>query len=181
MKLLARGKRGLIYLDGKTLIKKTNPKTFAINTINTEIFWLKRLNKFNIGPNLLESGDNWFRMEYIKGILLKDFLKNYDKKELKKVILEILKPCRILDKLKVNKFEMHSPLKHAIIKWKLFGYKVTLLDFERCRATENPKNVSQFYHFIQIHLNCGGKVLNALKEYQKKQNDENFKEFYSII
>jgi len=57
----------------------------------------------------------------------------------------LLDQCYSMDKLMVNKEEMHHPLKHVIVT--NVGNPV-LLDFERCSNTEKPKNVTQFIEFI---------------------------------
>ena len=40
---------------------------------------------------------------------------------------------------------MHHPVKHIIIGK---NRKPVLIDFERCRKTEKPKNVTQFCQFL---------------------------------
>src|SRR3989344_2388730 len=63
--------------------------------------------------------------EFVEGKYILDFLKKASKKEASKILKEVFRQLRIMDKLKVNKKEMHKPLKHIII-----GKKVVLLDFE---------------------------------------------------
>ena len=67
-----------------------------------------------------------------------------NKNNIKKILEKIFDQCFIMDKLGINKFEMHHPYKHILIN----KDKVTFLDFERCRFTEDPKNVSQLCDFI---------------------------------
>ena len=74
-----------------------------------------------------------------------EFLEISSKKNIKQIILKIFDQMKKLDDLKINKYEMHHPLKHVLIDNK---NKVTLLDFERAKYSENPKNVTQFSDFI---------------------------------
>jgi len=104
---------------------------------------LKILNKHKIGPRIIEIGEDYFCYEFIKGETLKDFLKN--KKNYKKVLENIMHQCEIMDELKINKEEMHKPLKNIIIKNKI----PVIIDFERCHFTSRPKNVNQFKEFLR--------------------------------
>ena len=138
MKYFNKGKRGKIFLEGSIAIKKGEPKH-----ILNEVKWLKKLNKYDIGPKLISSGKNYFRYKFVKGIFITKYIEERDKNKIKKVLINVLKQCRVLDKLKVNKLEMHNPYKHVII-----GRKVVMIDFERCYETLKPKNVSQFCQFL---------------------------------
>ena len=57
------------------------------------------------------------------------------------VIIKILKQLYRLDQLKVNKEELHHPYKHILVTNE--GEPV-LIDFERCKETEKPTNITQF-------------------------------------
>ncbi len=143
----SKGKRGLIYTfkKNKTLIalKIKNPESRAFNRIENEINFLKLLNKYKIGPKLIEYCENYFCYKFIEGITLKEFLK--ENKNPKKVLDKIMDQCKILDKLKINKEEMHKPLKNIIIANNI----PVLIDFERCHYTSRPKNVNQFKEFLR--------------------------------
>ncbi len=145
--IFAKGKRGIIYTfknNNKTFaIKIKNPESQAILRINNEANFLKILNKYNIGPKLLESGEDYLIYEFIKGKTLKEFMKA--KKLSKKIINGIISQCKILDNLKINKEELHNPVKNIIIS----KNKPILIDFERCRFTSRPKNLNQFKQFLR--------------------------------
>ena len=146
--LFAKGKRGLIYLvkkENKILaLKIKNPSSEAIARIQNEANFLKLLNKHKIGPKLIDFSEDYILYEFISGITLKEFLKN--NKLSKKIVNEIVRQCKILDKLKINKEEMHSPLKNIIITK---SKKPVLIDFERCKFTQRPKNLNQFKQFLR--------------------------------
>ena len=50
-----------------------------------------------------------------------------------------------MDKLNVDKEEMHHPVKHVIIGK---NNKASLIDFERCHEVKKGKNVTQFCQFL---------------------------------
>ena len=89
--------------------------------------------------------ENYFAYEFVVGKFIMEFLEISSKKNIKQIILKIFDQMKKLDDLKINKYEMHHPLKHVLIDNK---NKVTLLDFERAKYSENPKNVTQFSDFI---------------------------------
>ncbi len=155
--LEARGKRGIVYsaLKGKkkVAIKVSNPKSEAINRIENEALWLKKLNEHHIGPKLFEFHQAepevpaYIIMEFVEGKQILDFLEDekVKKADIEKVIRRVMKQLLTLDGLQVNKEEMHWPIKHIIIPQ---NNSPTLIDFERCRKTERPKNVTQFCQFL---------------------------------
>ena len=103
------------------------------------------------------------------------------KNKVKKVLIDILKQCKVLDKLKVNKLEMHNPYKHIII-----GKKIVMIDFERCYKTLKPKNVSQFCQFLisrnikkvldkkKIKIDKR-KLIKLVKKYKESYNEKDFR------
>ncbi|HLD15682.1 MAG TPA: hypothetical protein VJB94_03840 [Candidatus Nanoarchaeia archaeon] len=179
MEYLTKGKRGLIFVDyvngKKVVIKKGNPKSAAINRIENEIEFLNILNKYKIGPKLLLYNEDSFTMEFVEGRLFDDWLKeNYDKK----VVVKIMKQCYLLDKLKINKFELTNPVKHIIIK----DNNPVMIDFERCKRTLSPKNVTQFVQFLR-NRNLVKKegLIQALKDYHNNSSINNFKKILNFL
>ncbi len=183
MEYFAKGKHGRIYLDSGYAVKKADKER-----IKNEVKWLKLLNKYDIGPKLVSYGKSYFRYRFIKGEFIINFIENNKKKIIKKILLDVLKQCRMLDILKVNKKEMHNPFKHIIIK----KNKAFMIDFERCYKTNKPKNVTQFCQFIlsnklnKILINKSIKInrekmLKVLIKYKHNQNEENFNEILDLI
>lgn len=186
---LAKGKRSVVYsgfLGKKRVVIKIEKKTDAKNVIKNEAKWLKLLNKHGIGPKLYKEGKNYIVCEYIKGDRIIDWLKKNKKNRTLKILKEVLKECRTLDKLKVNKKELQRPVKHIII-----DKKARMIDFERCKKTEKPKNVTQFCQFLmstnvsQILKKKGieidkKKFIKLLKEYKKEQTEKNFKRILNL-
>ncbi|HLC63444.1 MAG TPA: hypothetical protein VJJ21_03930 [Candidatus Nanoarchaeia archaeon] len=180
MQFLAKGKRGTVYIEGKCIIKKASSYQ-----IKNEVDWLKKLNKRKIGPKLVDCGDDWFKAEYIKGERIEEYVQRAEIKEIAKILRDCLKQCRIMDSLKMNKKEMHHPYKHVIIR----KNKPRFIDFERCKITENPKNITQFCQYIlKLALLFPGKVnvnreemIKAMKEYKRNQNEKSFRKILKLI
>ena len=107
--------------------------------------WLKKLNKEKIGPKLLIAKNDYVIYEYVKGEFILDFIEKANKEQIIKVLRKSFEQCFALDKIKVNKEEMHHPVKHILVDDKL---NVVMLDFERTHYTNKPKNVTQFCQFI---------------------------------
>ena len=185
--IFARGKRGIIYKEGNTIIKVKNPESKAIARIENEAEYLKLLNKHNIGPKLISFKNNKLKYKFIKGYYIIDFFKKNSKKRIIKVLKNVLSQCFIIDKLKINKLEMHHPVKHIII-----DKKPVLIDFERCYKTDNPKNVTQFIQFVisknlrdillKKKIKINRKIMIRLaKEYKNDMNKNNFNKVLKII
>jgi len=149
IKKIAKGHRGLIYkakLKGKDIvIKKKRPESKAKARMKNEANWLKILNKKGIGPKFRFSNKDYFAYDYVEGIFLPLFIEKTNKVKIKKVLTEVMKQCFILDRLGINKEEMHRPLKHIIVDKNL---KVTMIDFERMHKTKKPKNITQFMQYL---------------------------------
>tara|TARA_Y100000310_G_scaffold340046_1_gene434582 strand:- start:201 stop:1418 length:1218 start_codon:yes stop_codon:yes gene_type:complete len=198
---LAHGKRGDVFvaeLDKSKLVKTHFPgrknivkvaikvrrkESQALNRMENETYWLQILNKKGIGPKLFFSGIDFFVYKFADGELILDWLYNSHRteKEIKKMFLLVLEQCYLLDRLGVNKEEMHHPFKHILID--KFGQPI-MIDFERCNRTEKPKNVTQFIEFIsrlkkelaKKRMIIDVEQLRKLAgEYKSKINQEKFK------
>jgi release factor glutamine methyltransferase len=189
IKKFAKGHRGIIWkakLKNKAVAIKTKLlSSEAVGNIEREAEWLKLLNRKGIGPKLLFEGKGHFAYQFIEGIFIKDFIKKANKNRLKKVLKEVFRQCFILDQLKINKEEMHHPIKHVII-----GKKVVLLDFERANKSISPRNVTQFCQYIinqRAELNKKGfkidreDIIALARNYSKKMDKENLNKILKAI
>ncbi len=150
-----KGHRGLLYVgdykNKKVVIKTERKESKAIGRIENEVNYLKILNKKGIGPELYfhDKKFTYFVYEYVDGDFFPIFLEHSAKKNknlIKKIIKNIFVQCFRMDKIKVNKEEMHHPYKHIIIDKKT--KKPILVDFERCHKTKEAVNVTQFSSYI---------------------------------
>ena len=182
MEYFSKGKRGKIFLVKNIATKKSLPRH-----IKNEVKWLKILNRYNIGPKIISYGKSYFKYKFVKGKFILDYIKDNSKDNIKKVIIYVLKQCRILDKLKVNKKEMHNPYKHIII-----DKSPVMIDFERCYLTNKPKNVSQFCQFLisnnvkilfrEKNININKKeLIKLVKNYKKIYIEREFNEIIKMI
>jgi len=178
VKYLTEGKRSIVYTGNissqKVAIKTTHPKSEAKGRLENEAKYLELLNKYKVGPTLLLKGKNYIIYKFVDGKLLVDYLK--ENKEIIPILKKILDQCRILDKLKINKLEFTRPKKHIFIKNK----KVTMIDFERCYKTKNPKNVTQFCQFLMKN-NLMKNDIKVLKKYKENQTEKSYKEIIKLI
>lgn len=181
MKFLARGHRSIVYL-GKyknkiIAIKKRREDIDVSNHLLNEAKILKIINKHKIGPKMYYGDQDMIAMEYIKGSRILEWIdKNRKNKvKLRKIAREILRQCRILDKLHIEKQEMHKPVKHIII-----GKKIVMIDFERAKMKKNPGNVTQVCQFL-ANIGLMKRDIKLLKSYKKKQSEKNFSALKKMI
>ena len=192
VKYFARGHRGFLFIGGykskKAVIKAKNPSSMAFGRIENESKWLKKLNKIGIGPRVLYSKSDYFVYEFIDGDFIIDYMEKSNKNKIKKLIKDVFIQMHKLDKLKVDKEEMHHPLKHVIIS----KDKPYLIDFERARCTNDPKNVTQFCQFVtgghathilsERGINISkSKVIELAKIYKSNMSPKNLKKIISLI
>ncbi len=154
----AKGKRGIVskaVVDGKiVLVKEHNPDSDA-DTISNEAEMLKVLNKHNIGPRFIAFEGNALIREFVDGVRIDEFLEACSLEEAKEVIIQILDQCKVMDSIGINKFEMTHPYKHILIERKgddIKELKAVMIDFERCKYTNKPKNVTQFCQYLSRPL-----------------------------
>ncbi len=152
VKKFDRGRRGLIYTgmfkNEKIAIKFQRPDSNAKETVNNESIVLDyfRNEGFSFIPDVLFTGPHFFAYKFIEGSKIHDFLKKAPKKKIITVLHTILDHMFTLDAIKYNKLEMNHPHKHILIDEKTLDVK--LIDFERCKKVDSPKNVTQFCTFL---------------------------------
>ncbi len=179
-KLFSRGKRGIIikamYKGKDVAVKSKRDDSKALGNIEREAMFLKILNKHDIGPRLIMSND-FLMYEFVNGIFIDEFLKKSKKKDIIAVLNKIFLQLNTMDKLGINKFEMIRPYKHILIE----KNNPVMIDFERCRYTDDSKNVSQFLEFLvrsEINETLKSKEINIKraetimlsKEYKKEKD-----------
>jgi len=185
IRYFTKGHRGIlftgIYGKKKIVVKAKLPESKAVGRIQNEINCLKTLNKKNIGPKLLFYDADYLAYEFIEGDFISDYLERANKKDIKKTVKHIFNQLFVMDKLMTDKEEMHRPYKHIIIDKES---RPVLVDFERCRKTKKPKNVTQFCDFVSsgyvssilkrrnIRINKD-RIIKLAKVYKKAQNKNN--------
>ena len=198
----SHGKRGIVSKssDGKYLIKEKKPDSTSPGTIRNEYEYNLKLNRIKIGPRMIYYDDknDFLIREFVNGKTINEYFgkikKELSKKaiklEIKKIILNIFEQCRRMDVAKINKFEMTNPYKDLIIDEKT--KEPIIIDFERCRHSENPKNTTQFCQFLikgkmkqelgQINIFIDDKkIIKLAEDYKKEQSENNFKKIKKEI
>ena len=185
---LMKGHRGVVFrgqLNNKLVAIKAQRLDINVRTVEREADMIKKLNKVKIAPKLIFKGKDYFIYEYISGEFIIDFLNNCSKKEAKRILLEVLRQCRVLDKMKISKQEMTNPYKHVIV-----GKKIVLIDFERAHYDPYPKNVSQFCQYIMKNGELLAKkriivdkelLINLAKAYKHAPVKKNFERIKTLI
>ena len=142
----AKGKRSKVYLtcyEGKRAVRKVGDPRFVSN-IRNEAYWHLVLNRHGIGPRLYCFGNDFIVTELVDGERILDFFESADKRDILRVVDDVLRQCRKLDVLQVDKKELTNPYKHIIVR----KGRPVMIDFERCRSTPTPKNITQFVQFL---------------------------------
>ena len=149
VRLFAHGHRGMvwqgIFKGRKVAIKSKKPGSEAIGTIKKEASFLAKLNKHGIGPKLIIEKAIFLAYWFVEGTFIVDYIQKNRKENIVDMLGQIFDQLHKLDTLGINKQEMHHPVKHIIID----NNKPALLDFERARYTEKPKNITQFCQFLR--------------------------------
>ncbi|MFC1741984.1 HemK2/MTQ2 family protein methyltransferase [Nanoarchaeota archaeon] len=162
----AKGHRGYIHtgkLRGKKIaIKSQRPNIDAKDTVDNEAKQLKRLKKHKIGPELLFSGKDYFAYKFVEGKFIIDYFnqKSTKRTDVLNILIQVFEQMYKLDKLGLNKEEMHHPVKHVVVGPK---NKMTLLDFERCKPKQTTHNVTQFCQFV-----ISGRLIRHLENHKLK-------------
>ena len=174
-----------IFLTGKGTVIKKFKKGLEKN-FEKEIYFLSKLKNFDFVPKLISyNKENLeIEMEYIDGITFEDFIKIADKNDIKKVIIKIIEICFTLDKIHIQKEEMHRPLKHIIIK----DNRIVLIDWERAKETNKPKNLTQFFQFLTRNdtlkekgIDISDEIKKLIKEYKKSYSNEIYEKIKKYI
>jgi putative serine/threonine protein kinase len=109
--------------------------------------------------------------DYVKG-------KTIDNSSDKKLFIKSLLMSRVLDLEKINQKELNNPYKHIFFHKR----KVMMIDFERAKITNNPKNVTQFTQYICQRFNIDyRKIIPFMVIYKKNNSENNFKNIIKIL
>jgi predicted Ser/Thr protein kinase len=191
----SQGKRGLIYVsffdEKKFVIKSKNPKSTSSNVILREYDNNLFLNNLGVGPKVFFYDEelDFVVREFVDGVNFFEWVKTLESKiKLKKFFLNLLDQCRKMDVANLNKLEMNHPHKDLLVVDDL----PVIIDFERCKRTLRPKNVTQLCQFfvsgnVEVVLKSFGcsfndeKILSLAENYKKFMNSGADKDFFEKI
>lgn len=187
------GKRGVVYRSGPYLLKYKKLDSTAQNTIRNEAYFNYVLNKEGLAPKFyfLDLDGRFLIREFIEGKQLRKYLDEVGGKnrgELRNLVKSLLLKARKFDVLGINKTEWTNPYKDVIVN----DDGVVLIDFERCRWSENPQNVNQLLQFFmrsdleglfqRIGVNlCMRKIVLLGRKYKKNYEEERFEDIMSFF
>jgi HemK-related putative methylase len=191
----SKGHRGKIYYfekNKKKFIKKIAlKKSNAKGNIANEAKFNKLLNKHGLAPKFVvyNKKQDYLIREYVEGVLINDYLLTHSKKQILLILNKIFDKLLLLDNLGINKFELTNPYKHIIIDKNNVPY---MIDFERCRFTDNPKNVTQFLQYLSSNqlknllrkkniIIKKSEIINLSKEYKKNLDSALIKKFLNFL
>ena len=107
---------------------------------------------------------------------------------LKDVIRKVFDQCYLMDRMNINKEEMHHPYKHIIVR----KNQPILIDFERTNYSRKPKNVTQMFQFLMsgrfggvlrkkgLRINKKN-VIKTSKKYKKEINKKYIKKIIDSL
>lgn len=167
----SKGKRGFIYLTkykGENfIIKVKNPESKSDNVALREYENNLALNKCKVGPKVYfyEKEKDFVVREFVDGKPFFEWLKiTKDKKKIKTFLINLLEQCKRMDDVGINKLEMNHPHKDLLVVNNL----PVIIDFERCKKTIKPKNLTQLCQFfVSENLTFELKKHNIIFDKQK--------------
>lgn len=186
----AEGNRGVIYAARmgrrKVAVKAVSARSPAKESVANEIRWLRVLNGRGIGPEVLASGKDYFVYRFVEGQYIGEWIESGSRREIVSLLKKVLEQCRAMDLLGVNKEEMLRPRRHVIVR----SGEPVMLDFERCRRTARPKNVTQFCQYLLSTSGAlrkkgilldGRELIGIAKKYKKSLSRELFDEIVRCL
>jgi HemK-related putative methylase len=199
-KFFSKGKNSIILekLKSDWLLKlheKNHREYFYLNYIKNNLkIWKLFIPDFYYKNNILfikkiEGFDLSILNKEIEKIKGKKFLNYKLKSKLKlkyKILIKSLLITYLLDKIKIDKFEMNHPEKHILFDKK--NKRVFFIDFEKAKLSSKPKNTTQLVSFILKEIKkdfyydnkienkeINSRMIEKLRKYKKEQNLSNLK------
>jgi predicted Ser/Thr protein kinase len=150
---VGRGKRGCVtrvWFEplGRWVAIKAPREEAAVNSVPNERLFLEKLNPHGIGPRLLIGDATRVVYQYVDGVGIVEYLKECTAGQAVAVLRAVFQQCFAMDSLGISKQEMGWPEHHVLIGDDPSA--PVMIDFERCRETHRPSNVSQFSNFMHM-------------------------------
>ncbi len=166
--MLLRGKHSTVYVEDGKAIKVFRPE--FIYNFWKEVRYLTILQSRRFVPKLFDFDPSELKieMEFIDGVMIRDFIKVAERDELRTILKKCLDICHRLDRMRIQKEEMNHPGKHILIR----DGNVYFIDFERAFDSPNPSNVTQFITYlrskpIMVRAGLNDPPVDLLKEYKR--------------
>jgi len=173
---MLRGRHSRVVRVGSRAVKVFIPD-FNLNFWK-EVYFLRELQPYGFVPRLYSYNAQKLEivMEFIEGDYIKDF--EFKSSEEWRVLERCFNACRLLDKLKIQKEEMHRPNRHIIVR----NGVPYFVDFERAHYSKRPSNVTQFAIYAGKRLGiCFEEIKEILRRYKAMYDEKSFKELLTRL
>lgn len=181
----------IAYVDDGKLALKIRRVDADRSKMQREAQMLRKANSIHVGPKLLRVSKNFILMQFIDGFLLPKWLeKRRGKREIKRVLREVLEQCWRLDEAGLDHGELSHAPKHVIIDKTNRPY---IVDFETASINRKPSNVTSISQFLFFSGSVAkmvnerlGKInreglVEALRIYKANVNRENFEKLFWLL
>jgi putative serine/threonine protein kinase len=152
---------------------------------------LQKANAIGVGPKFIAVSNNFLLSQLIDGDLLEDWLQTPREKGLiRKVLVDILEQCWILDEAGLDHGELSKAPKHLLVD-KMD--KPFIVDFETASIMRKVINVTSVCQFLFMGNSRAAKMLDevfgkknrlvlisGLKKFKKNTNRKNFEDLLDM-
>ncbi|AEA46624.1 hypothetical protein [Archaeoglobus veneficus] len=166
-----RGRHSTVFRVGDRAIKRFKPG-LEVN-FRKEVYFLEKLQPYGFVPRLYGYDDRnlEIEMEFIEGQYIRDI--DMGSEEGRKIVERCFEICYTLDRLGIQKEEMHRPDRHIIVR----NGKPYFIDFERAHETSKPSNVTQFAVYVAKRLGVDfDDIKEVLGKYKLTYAEKDFEE-----
>lgn len=154
----------------------------ARSSVEHEASILKLVNDIRIGPRLIDYTKHILMMEFIDGLLIKEWLtiaKPYE--YTKEVIKNILKQCYTLDVIGVDHGELSNMYRHVIIS----GSRACIIDFESASMHRRVNNLTSAMQYLFLSNNImhidRPRLIGMLRDYKHGRSERVFHTLLELI
>ncbi len=185
--VLGKGCTGIVVKaissDSKVVALKIMRRDSNRVSVKYEANMLKIVNSIGIGPKVIDYTDHILMMEFIEGVLIKDWLNTKHNKEIRvRVIRDILEQCYRLDTIGVDHGELSNMDKHVIVS----NNNTCIVDFESASMNRRVSNLTSAVQYLFLRNNNlwhidRDMLIDALRAYKHDISREAFEELLRLM
>ena len=152
---------------------------------------LKIVNRYGVGPRLIDYTPDILVMEYIEGVEFGEWIERVqDDQAIKNVLKKLLEKLYVLDSIGICHLELSNPRKHIVI----VEEKPVILDFETVSTKTTKTNITQVLNYLIfrknkisdkvtriLELRNIGLLKTLLRKYKKERTSEIFLEVIKTL
>ncbi|RLE66908.1 MAG: hypothetical protein DRJ38_00735 [Thermoprotei archaeon] len=177
--------------QGENVVLKIRRTDADRENLLKEAAILKKINKYGIGPKLLDYTEDILVMEYVEGVEIEEWIARVKNSHLlKEVLKKLLDMLFLMDKMGICHLELARPKKHIIIS----GNRPVILDFETISTKTKKSNLTQVLNFLLFRKGATARKIRKilkieelerlrriLKEYKKEKSKQKYLEILKIM